>query len=122
MSTTDLESILSLAREYYDGMLYGDADALGRTFDADARFQGVRDGTPVRRGLPEFIAMVSGANAGQPGEVEHSMSVVLVDVTGPIGILKVEDRFRERTYVDYLTLVKTDGHWRIVNKAFTTVD
>jgi hypothetical protein len=37
-------------------------------------------------------------------------------------VVKVKDRFRGRTYVDYLTLVKSGAVWRIVNKAFATAD
>ncbi|HUI61117.1 MAG TPA: nuclear transport factor 2 family protein, partial [Steroidobacteraceae bacterium] len=114
MSTPDIEAIALLAREYYDGMLYGNAGSLARTFDAGARFQGVRDGEQVRRGLPEFIAMVSGAGADapRPGEAEYSMSVALIDITGPVAIVKVRDRFRGRTYVDYLTVMKVGDEWR----------
>jgi putative lumazine-binding protein len=43
-------------------------------------------------------------------------------MTGPVAVIKVKDRFRGRTYVDYLTVVKIGAVWRIVNKAFTTVD
>jgi hypothetical protein len=42
-------------------------------------------------------------------------------VTGPIALVKVTDRFRGRTYVDYLMLVK-NREWQIVNKTFTTID
>jgi len=53
---------------------------------------------------------------------EYSVSVELIDVMGTVGVVKVKDRFRGRMYVDYLTLVRTAAGWRIVNKAFTTID
>lgn len=121
MTKTDIEKIVALANEYYEGMLHGKSDVLERAFEAGAYFQGVRDGEQVRRGLDEFIAMVSGTNAGPPAD-DYFLSIELLDITGPVAVIKVKDRFRGRTYVDYLTLVKSGADWRIVNKAFTTVD
>jgi hypothetical protein len=101
-------------------MVYGRAASIERVFEPGAQFQGVRDGEQVRRGLPEFVAMVTSSDAPAPAP-DYSMAVNLIDITGPIALVKVTDRFRGRTYVDYLTVVKTAAGWRIVNKAFTTV-
>ncbi len=120
MIDTDIGQMVELVKEYYEGMLHGKVHILERAFEAGARFQGVRDGAQVRRGLDEFVAMVSDINAGPPGD--YGWSIELLDITGPVAVIKVKDRFRGRTYVDYLTVVKTDAVWRIVNKAFTTVD
>ncbi len=121
MSDVDIEQIVELAKEYYEGMLHGQVHLLERVFETDARFQGVRGGEQVRRGLDEFVAMVSGPNAGKLAD-DYSLSIELIDITGPVAVIKVRDRFRGRTYVDYLTLVKTGTLWRVVNKAFTIVD
>jgi len=121
MSETDFDAVLRVARAYYDAMLYGNAGSLANIFEPDARFQGLRDAEQIRRGLPEFIAMVSAPDAPRPRQEDYSVAVELIDVTGPVAIVKVRDRFRGRNYLDYLTLVKTGPDWRIVNKAFTTV-
>lgn len=122
MNEADIKQIVELAKGYYEGMLHGTVEMLERAFEVGAQFQGVRDGQQIRRGLEEFISMVGGTDAdGQPA-VDYSLSVELLDITGPVAVIKVKDRFRGRTYVDYLTAVKTGAVWRIVNKAFTTVD
>lgn len=112
---------MKLCQDYYEGMVCGRTDVLERVFERGARFQGVRDGEQVRRGLPEFIAMAACADAASGATQDLSLTVDLVDVTGPIALVKVTDRFRGRTYVDYLMMVK-DREWQIVNKAFTTID
>jgi len=118
----DIGQLVELAKGYYEGMLYGKAEMLERAFEAGARFQGVRDGEQVRRGLEEFITMVGGTSPGGESAADYSLSIELLDITGPIAVIKVKDRFRGKTYVDYLTAVKAGAVWRIVNKAFTTVD
>lgn len=122
MSDTDATALRQLANDYYEGMARGRGELLARVFEPGARFQGVRDGVQVRRGLDEFVTMVSGANADLAFAADYSVAVELMDITGPVAVLKVRDRFRGRTYVDYLTAVKDGGDWKIVNKAFTTVD
>lgn len=121
ISHSAFRQILKLAQDYYEGMIRGRADILERVFEPDARFQGVRDGEQVRRGLPEFIAMAAGADAASGTTQDWALTVDLIDVTGPIALVKVTDRFRGRTYVDYLMLVK-NGEWQIVNKTFTIID
>jgi protease I len=46
------------------------------------------------------------------------MEVVSVDVTGEVAAVKVADLYRGMRYIDYLTLLKIDGCWQIVNKTF----
>jgi len=122
MTDADIGLLVELAKRYYEGMLHGKIEMLETAFEVGARFQGVRDGQQVRRGLVEFVAMVGGPNAGGEPGADYSLLIELLDITGPVAVIKVKDRFRGRTYVDYLTVVKTGAVWRIVNKAFTTVD
>ena len=122
MIRLDLSEILELASKYYDGMVSGSASSLEQVFETGARFQGVRDGEQLRRGLAEFLTMVATPTSGRTDASDYSVTVELVDVTGPVALIKLKDRFRGRTYVDYLTAVKTPIGWRIVNKAFVTVD
>jgi hypothetical protein len=114
--------LIALADAYYEGMVHGRPDTLRNVFEEGARFQGVRDGVQVRRGLGEFLAMVTDGAGAKAKAIEERCEVELIDITGPLAILKVRDTFRGRTYVDYLTAVRLPVGWRLVNKAFTTVD
>jgi hypothetical protein len=118
ISLEDIGQITALVRDYYDGMVFGQADTLSRVFDPEARFQGFRDAVHVRRALPEFIAMTTSPDAA----ADYDVAVRLIDITGSVAVVKVQDRFRGRLYVDYLTLIRSAESWRIINKAFTTVD
>jgi hypothetical protein len=103
-------------------MVCGKPDALQSVFEEGARFQGVRDGSQVRRGLGEFLAMVAEGPSTGATSPDDLCVVEFIDVTGAMAVLKVRDTFRGRTYVDYLTAVRLPTGWRIVNKAFITVD
>jgi hypothetical protein len=45
--------------------------------------------------------------------------VTSVDVTGDAAIARVELQRPESVITDYMSLLKVDGRWQIVNKIFT---
>jgi hypothetical protein len=116
MNIDDYQAITQVVQNYYDGMVHGRDDLLQGVFAADAQFQGIRDGTKVQRGLDEFINMVRNPDPWM--KKDYGMQIEMIDQSGPIGIVKVVDRFRGRSYTDYLSLLKGDEGWRIVNKTF----
>lgn len=122
MDKTDLQetaALMNAARTYFEGMAEGNEAKLRAVFDPDAQFQGVRDGAHVRRGLDAFVTMTEEAASSDPMPWSlEELQVSLVDRTGDVALLKVVDLYRGRLYTDYLTLIRTEGTWRIVNKAF----
>ena len=54
------------------------------------------------------------ADSGEP----YHMRIISTDVTGAIATIKVEDLYQGLRFTDYLTLLKTDDNWVIVNKVF----
>jgi hypothetical protein len=116
----DRRALLALAETYYEGMVQGCVNDLARTFDADARFQGMRDGQRVTRGLPEFLELVRNPDAS--ARLDRHCHAEVLDIAGSIAVLKVVDRFRGRTYTDYLSALKTPDGWKIVNKTFWAWD
>lgn len=109
------DAIRSVVEAYYHAMVAGDEAALRQVFDPEARFQGWRDGSEVRRDLDAFTAMLQ---TPYDGEAHTEWRIDLVDRTGPVAIVRVVDWFRGRYYTDYLTLAQRNGAWIIVNKCF----
>ncbi len=56
------------------------------------------------------------ASAGK--EEEGTLSIESVDVTGNAAAAKVQEEYPASTYNDYVSLLKLDGQWKIVNKIF----
>ena len=57
------------------------------------------------------------ASAGK--EKQGELRIVAVEVTRDIASVKVVEEYPQSRYIDYLSLVKVDGAWRIVNKVYT---
>lgn len=65
----------------------------------------------------EFIESLAEADKLAPG-APYNFKIVSVDITGDVAVVKVEDDCLGTSFTDYLTLIKHDGRWQIVMKAF----
>ncbi len=68
--------------------------------------------------VDEWLKMVESrpipAESGEP----YDMQIVAIDVTGTAATVKVKDLYHGLRFTDYLTLLKVDGNWMIVNKTW----
>jgi len=65
----------------------------------------------------EYLQRVS-ANANAAHEERHS-TIDLVDRTGNAAIVKITTVRPKATVTDYLSLVRIEKHWKVVNKTFS---
>jgi len=85
--------------------------------EADVNFKVVRDFTDavVEKAIGEHVIQ-----SLKPGEVDSTeRKVVSVDVVGDAAVAKLELKRPNAVLTDYMSLLKVDGRWLIVNKIFT---
>ncbi|HLM56224.1 MAG TPA: nuclear transport factor 2 family protein [Pyrinomonadaceae bacterium] len=51
-------------------------------------------------------------------EAQRKRSVESADITGNAAVAKLALDYPEVRFTDYMTLLKIEGEWKIVNKAF----
>lgn len=102
---------------YLAGHATGSAAEFAAAFHPKAMLYWNRDGGFAERTLADFIAA---AATGKPAgdEAQRRRWIESLDVTGNAGMAKVVLDYPSVRFVDYLSLVKADGGWRIVNKIF----
>jgi hypothetical protein len=83
---------------------------------ADMRMSFVRDGKLVHRNLDEFAGGATGKPAAD--EARRKRKIVMVDITGTAAIAKIELDYPDVFFTDYMSLLKVDGEWKIVDKIF----
>jgi len=70
--------------------------------------------------LPRFASALKAIESLKPGEVDSTeRKVVSVDVVGDAAVAKLELKRPNAVLTDYMSLLKVDGRWLIVNKIFT---
>ena len=115
----DEAAIRQTVQHYFDGGKNRDSLALRKAFHPEARMLFAREGKLVVVPIGEYITRV-GSEKLEPGEVDSTQrKVVSVDVVGDAAVAKLELKRAGALLTDYMSLLKVDGRWLIVNKIFT---
>ena len=116
----DQPSDESLVREtiqhYLHGLKFNDVESLKKAFYPDAKLFFVKKNGSLGQLTQTDWYEGFKANAGK--EEEGDLQIASVDVTGTVASVKVEEDYPGSHYTDYVSLLKLDGEWRIVNKVF----
>jgi hypothetical protein len=101
---------------YFQGHATGDGSYFRRAFHPDAYLMWVDNGALAKRSSEQFAAGATGKPADD--EARRVRRIALVDIAGNAAIVKAELAYPTMHFVDYLSLLKIDGSWRIVDKIF----
>jgi hypothetical protein len=115
----DEAAIRQAVQYYFDGGKNRDSVTLRKAFHPDARMLFAKDGKLVVVPIGEYIARVA-ADRLEPGEVDSTRRrVTSVDVAGDAAVARLELERPDALLTDYMSLLKVNGRWQIVNKIFT---
>lgn len=95
----------------------GNPEFMKKAFYTEGKLIFVRDGKYTTRTFDEYIAgMKDGKPA--PDEAQRKRWIESVEISGNAAIGKIILDYPTVKFVDYMTLLKIDGEWKIVNKSF----
>ena len=114
---SDEQAISAVVHLYVDGMAFANEGALRKAFHPDAAIIGNYQGALEWMMRDGFIKAILDTGAAPPG-TQPEMDVQMIDITGDAATVKVIDSFAGERFSDYLSLVKIDGRWLIVNKIY----
>ncbi|WP_373503221.1 nuclear transport factor 2 family protein [Aestuariivirga sp.] len=115
--SSERESIGTLITDYLEGMIYGQTDRLNRAMHPLCMQAGHFGGQYEFCNRYAFIESLQSAVMEAPG-TPYKAQIVTIDITGDVAVAKVTDDCFGTSFTDYLTLIKHDGKWQIVMKAF----
>lgn len=102
---------------YLKGHATGNPEFMRKAFHTEGKLIFMRDGKYSTRTFDEYIAgMKDGKPA--PDEAQRKRWIESIDVAGNAAIGKIILDYPNGKFVDYMTLLKIDGEWKIVNKSF----
>jgi hypothetical protein len=101
---------------YLKGHATGNPEFMKKAFHAEGKLIFIRDGKYSTRTFEEYIAGMSGKPAAD--EDKRKRWIEKVEVAGNAAIGTIILDYPAGKFVDYMTLLKIDGEWKIVNKSF----
>ena len=115
--SADEEKAVRVPLEHYlQGHATGDGAHYRAAFHPDAKLFFIRDGKVTTRTSEEYIAGANGKP--QADEAQRKRWIDSVDIAGNAGVAKIILDYPTARFVDYMSLLKVDGEWKIVNKTF----
>ena len=114
-SAAEEEAIRETVEAYFDGMMQAKSDYLRRAFHSEARLIGIgRDGNAM---IIPFDRWAQSWDGREPRDVsKYTNTIISTDIAGTAASVKTDLEWPDVHYVDYLSLLKIGGEWKIVNK------
>ena len=101
---------------YLKGHATGSGEFMRKAFHTEGNMTFVRDGKFTSRSFTDFISGFTGKPA--PDEAKRKRWIESVEVTGNAAVGKIILDYPTVKFDDYMTMLKIDGEWKIVNKSF----
>ena len=116
--SADERAVQTVVEHYLHGLKFNDVASLKLAFWPDAKLYFVAKGGGLGQLSQEDWYKGFTASAGK--EEEGDLRIAALEVTGDIASVRVVEEYPRSRYIDYLSLVRFDGAWRIVNKVYTS--
>ena len=101
---------------YLKGHATGDGEYMKKAFYSEGKMIFVREGKYMSRTFEEYIKGMSGKPADD--EAQRRRWIEKVEMVGNAAVGTIILDYPAGKFVDYMTLLKIDGEWKIINKSF----
>lgn len=112
----EIEAVKVPLDNYLQGHITGDPGFIRKAFQQDARITAFREDKFLNWDLDEFVTRFDGKPAKD--EAKRKRKIERIDISGNAAIAKIVLDYPTIKFVDYMTLLKADGEWKIVSKSF----
>ena len=115
---SDSVAVRAVLERYLRGLKFNDTMALREAFWPEAKlFYVGKDGKVGEWTQKSWYASFAG-NVGK--EEAGELRVTSLEVTRDMAVAKIVEDYPKSRYTDYVTLLKLQGRWWIVNKVYTS--
>lgn len=111
----EFADVIKLITDYFNGLHYADVPTLRKIFHSDAFLKA----PGLRRSLDEWLETVSNRSVPAEEEQVYSYKILSIEIIKDQAIVKLECPLFDHFYIDFLSLLKENGQWLIVNKMYT---
>lgn len=102
---------------YFRGHATGDQAYFRQAFLPDAKLFWIKDGQLTQITSEQFIQR-AGSGHPQPDETQRKRSIESVEISGNAATARLLLDYPDARITDFMSLLKVNGEWKIVNKIF----
>ncbi len=112
----DQALVRAAVEKYFEAHATGQGSPLLEAFHPEWKMLWVKDGAFMTRTRDEYVSALKG-NA-PADEAQRKRTIEMVDITGNAAVAKLKLDYPAAVFTDYMLLLKIDGKWQVVSKAF----
>ena len=117
--TSDKDAVKVPLENYIKAHATGDPEYARKAFHTEGNMIWIHDG---KYSSDTFDAFIKRAFTGKPAADEEKRKdhrrIEAIDITGNAAVARIVLDYPSVKFVDYMTLLKINGEWKIVNKSF----
>jgi hypothetical protein len=114
--TPEKDAVRIPLENYIKGHATGDGEYMRKAFHTEGNLIFIREGNFMTRSFADYIAGFTGKPAAD--EANRKRSIDAIDVSGNAAVAKIILDYPTTRFVDYMSLLKINGEWKIVTKIF----
>ena len=115
-SIVEIEKVI---RTYFDLLYKGDKDLIETVFLPEANVYSLSNGKIVKIDIGGFRKRIAERQSPETIGEKRDDKIILIDIASPTtAMVKVKCNILHNNYIDYLSLFKISGKWRIISKVF----
>lgn len=114
----DEAAVRTIVQSYLHGLKFNDVESLKKAFWPEAKLFWVKPNGQLGQLTQEEWYKGFAASAGK--EEKGELKITAVDITDNAASVRVYEDYPNSIYIDYLSLLKFNGEWKIVNKIYTS--
>lgn len=115
--------ITIVLQDYFDALYYCDTDRLQRVFHPRAIYATADEVPMLYRTMEEYVRVVAARQSPASRNETRGDHIDAIDLAGEnTAFARVRCSIGQRDFVDFLTLVRSDGGWRIISKVFQIIE
>lgn len=112
----DKDAVRIPLENYLKGHATGDGEYMKKAFHTEGNLVFIREGKYTTRSFADYIAGFTGKPPADEGQ--RKRWIESVDIAGNAAVAKIILDYPSVKFVDYMSLLKINGEWKIINKSF----
>jgi hypothetical protein len=116
---SDEQAIKNTIQTYFESMFESSGEKAHAAFHPNVKITGEINGELHEMSVADFAGFVESQQPSPKEKGESArLDIVSLDIAGKTAVSRVRDDYLGMTFLDTLSLLKTDDQWRIYNKLF----
>jgi hypothetical protein len=121
--TTAFADIEVVLLDYFDALHFCDVAKLQRVFHPKAIYATADESPLLHRTMQEYMPVVAARQSPASRGENRKDHIDMIEIAGEnTAMARLRCSISSRDYVDFLTLVRTDGRWQIMSKIFQILE